>query len=759
MPEVLFGKLGYFSYICILQTNNMSELKKLITNKSGNITFETTLDPLSEVFERKGQGLYGWQYRNAYELELTTGIKKPIKFGQYGTNAKEGSTPQETIDSYCGTTSDSIVIRYARRLSSDEINTIGNAYHIEQSVGPKLGQKISLGKSTEVFDTNIDIIEKEVQNFMYPADGFLIQTKKDYPPRFRQEEVIKKFTNYFRNGGTNALLGAVMRFGKNFVWLNIGKNLLSKGDTMIMLTSRPEVFSSLKDDSEGHIYFNDFSYSELKNVGDTFIPKKDKINVLAISTQLLSNTKNKDKYKQLLSNLDCTLLGLDEATNGILTDISEDMIDYINSKYRVYIDGTPWKLEATGLFNEENTYIHSYIDRMKDFKDGIDKRAVQMQWRMVKVMDSIIKDSVWYNDDEMFTLTKLFSFNDKTNSFIHEGHVNIFLQCILGAIPKTTYSPYKMVELNHTFWLLPPSVKAIKRLKALINKIEPSIKVFAATDGDVYINDIKDFIKWNPNVKTITLSLGSLTRGTTLPEWDGVFMLCDTTTPELYFQTGFRVSTEMEGKSIGYVFDFDPNRTLKLLYYYGYKAAELKGITNPTEIIKEILDNFNVFHLPDGVQFQPMSIDDMLNKIRNADLAAKALRMMRDYINLNGIESIKDDKLKAFLSNYGKTKKVSFIEEFGYNPSIKKGKNVKISKQAIKKDIDNTEKSNWVSRIQSLCSRLPLMTELGYKTIEEIILNMDDNLFFDATNTDKVILEKLIEYKIINPSKINLRLA
>jgi hypothetical protein len=38
-----------------------------------------------------------------------------------------------------------------------------------------------------------------------------------------------------------------MRFGKNFVWLSIGKNVLSKGDTMIMLTSRPEVFASLED--------------------------------------------------------------------------------------------------------------------------------------------------------------------------------------------------------------------------------------------------------------------------------------------------------------------------------------------------------------------------------------------------------------------------------------------------------------------------------------------------------------------------------
>ena len=297
----------------------MSELNKLITNKSGNITFETTLDPLSEVFERKGQGMYGWQYRSTYDLELFTGKKQPLKFGQYGTNAKEGSTPQETIDSYCGTTADSIIIRYARRLSDDEINRIGNAYYIEQCVGPKLGQKVRLGKSTEVFDTTIDIIEREVQNFMYPSEGFLIETKKDYPPRFRQDEVIKKFTNYFKDGGNEALLGAVMRFGKNFVFLCIGKNLAVKGSTIIMFTNRPEVFSSLKDDVTGHIYFNDFSYSELKEIGESFTPNPNKINVLTISTQLLNNQKNKDKYKQFLSNLDCVLLGVDEASSGMLT--------------------------------------------------------------------------------------------------------------------------------------------------------------------------------------------------------------------------------------------------------------------------------------------------------------------------------------------------------------------------------------------------------------------------------------------------------
>ena len=738
----------------------MSELNKLITNKSGNITFETTLDPLSEVFERKGQGMYGWQYRSTYDLELFTGKKQPLKFGQYGTNAKKGSTPQETIDSYCGTTADSIIIRYARRLSDDEINRIGNAYYIEQCVGPKLGQKVRLGKSTEVFDTTIDIIEREVQNFMYPSEGFLIETKKDYPPRFRQDEVIKKFTNYFKDGGSEALLGAVMRFGKNFVFLCIGKNLAVKGSTIIMFTNRPEVFSSLKDDVTGHIYFNDFSYSELKEIGESFTPNPNKINVLTISTQLLNNQKNKDKYKQFLSNLDCVLLGVDEASSGMLTELSQDIIDnVITPQHKIYIDGTPWKVEATGRFNENNSYFYDHIDRMKDFKVGIDKRAVRMEWRMIKVLDKIMEDSIWYSDDEGFTLTKLFSFNEQTNSFVHGGHITTFIKCVLGLIPKTTYSPYKMVELNHTIWLLPKSVKAIKELKKIIESLSNEYKVFAATDGDIDMDDIKTFIKYNPNIKTITLTLGSLTRGTTLPEWDGAFMMCDTTCAELYFQSSFRVSTEYRTKTKGYVFDFDPKRTIEMLYYYGLSSANRKGITNPITILEELYDNFNIFGISDGVTFEQFDVDAMLNSIRDSNLAAHSLRAMRDYIDIELIENIDDAKLNEFLATYDKTKKPFFTEQFSLNSNIKKGKNKKIIKGGIVVNPENKQKSDWIARIQSLCSKLPLMNELGFSTIESIINNMDDSIFLEATSIEKEILKKLIEYKIINPTKINLRLV
>ena len=124
-----------------------TKLNTLVENKRDNVLFQTPLDTNLEVFYRLGQGLYAWAYRDQY----LSGNFKP-KFGQYGTYAKEGSTPQETIYGYVGTTTDAIVILWALRLSDEQIQKYGTAYQIEQKVGPHLGKKSKFGSSTEVFE-------------------------------------------------------------------------------------------------------------------------------------------------------------------------------------------------------------------------------------------------------------------------------------------------------------------------------------------------------------------------------------------------------------------------------------------------------------------------------------------------------------------------------------------------------------------------------------------------------------------------------
>ena len=70
---------------------------------------------------------------------------------------------------------------------------------------------------------------------------------------------------------------------------------------------------------------------------------------------------------------------------------------------------------------------------------------------------------------------------------------------------------------------------------------------------------------------TITLSCGKLTTGVTVPEWTAVFMLAGSfsTSAANYLQTIFRVQSpcNKDGKikRCCYVFDFAPDRTLKMV--------------------------------------------------------------------------------------------------------------------------------------------------------------------------------------------------
>lgn len=72
--------------------------------------------------------------------------------------------------------------------------------------------------------------------------------------------------------------------------------------------------------------------------------------------------------------------------------------------------------------------------------------------------------------------------------------------------------------------------------------------------------------------KTITLSVGQLTTGVTVPEWTAVLMLSNIASPALYMQAAFRAQnpclfqygTDCMRKKNAYVFDFDPARTLDI---------------------------------------------------------------------------------------------------------------------------------------------------------------------------------------------------
>lgn len=170
-----------------------------------------------------------------------------------------------------------------------------------------------------------------------------------------------------------------------------------------------------------------------------------------------------------------------------------------------------------------------------------------------------------------------------SGKFVYDESVDKFLNAMTEQEKFPFSTPELRDELKHTLWLL----NRVDSAKALAKKLHehPVFKnyeiVLAAGDGKLDENqeaDDKDIKKAYDKVtnaikkydKTITLSVGQLTTGVTIPEWTAVLMLSSLKSPALYMQAAFRAQNpclfsngrEQFRKKNAYIFDFDPARTL-----------------------------------------------------------------------------------------------------------------------------------------------------------------------------------------------------
>ena len=116
------------------------------------------------------------------------------------------------------------------------------------------------------------------------------------------------------------------------------------------------------------------------------------------------------------------------------------------------------------------------------------------------------------------------------------------------------------------------------------------------------LNRVREAVKAHD--KTITLSVGQLTTGVTVPEWTAVLMLSNMKSPSLYMQAAFRaqnpwdyeVDGQMRQKENAYVFDFAPERTLTIYDEFANnlssKTTNGGGTTDDRKANIRILLNF-----------------------------------------------------------------------------------------------------------------------------------------------------------------------
>ena len=453
-------------------------------------------------------------------------------------------------------------------------------------------------KANEWFMTSLDVVKRAIAAVKEGKESLLPGevTNGRSPIVFRpeQREAIEKTERQFRKGN-QMLWNAKMRFGKTLSALQVVKDMDFK--RTLILTHRPVVDSGWFEDF-GKIFYdrNNFAYGS-KNNGESHesLERRAKADglhyVYFVSMQDLRGSElvggNFDKNNEVFAT-PWDLIIVDEAHEGTQTELGKAvMAELVKDDTKVLrLSGTPFNLLDDFKENEIYTWDYVMEQRAKlewdktHFGDPNPYAALPAMniytYDLGRLLKEFVDEDVAFNFREFFRV-------DKECNFIHERDVSAFLNLLTKEDKESCY-PFASEEyrnvFRHTLWMV-PGVKEAKALSALLQR-HPVFQHFhivnVAGDGDEdeenrgALEMVNAAIGKDPDAtRTITLSCGRLTTGVNVPAWTAVFMLSGSynTAASSYMQTIFRVQTPatINGrvKEQCYVFDFAPDRTLKVL--------------------------------------------------------------------------------------------------------------------------------------------------------------------------------------------------
>ena len=278
--------------------------------------------------------------------------------------------------------------------------------------------------------------------------------------------------------------------------------------------------------------------------------------------------------------------------------------------------------------------------------------------------------------------------------FVNKDDVWSFINLIAKKDSENNY-PFSTDEyrniFRHSLWIV-PGVKEAKALKALLKDDKSPFHDFdvvnVAGDGDEDEKSEKALKKVKNAIEnagddgyTITLSCGKLTTGVTVKEWTAVFMLAGSfsTSASSYLQTIFRVQSpcNINGKIKDncYVFDFAPDRTLKMVaesVAISTKAG--KADESDRAIMGAFLNYCPVISIS-GTQMREYSTDKLLQQLKRA-YAERAVKNGFDDNNLYNDELLKLDNIE--LDEFKKLKGI-----IGSTKAQKKTNNIDVNNQGF----------------------------------------------------------------------------
>ena len=577
-------------------------------------------------------------------------------------------------------------------------------------------------KANEWFGVDLETAKKAISAVKEGRSSLLSSeiTESKSPIVFRPEQAdaIKRTIKQFKTGN-QMLWNAKMRFGKTLTALQVAKECEFKHT--LILTHRPVVRDGWFEDFGKIFYDTDYVFGSKTN-GEKIedLVNSDKKFVYFASMQDLRGSdavggkfdKNEDIF-----HTKWDFVVIDEAHEGTLTKLGQAVIETINemSNYPkiLRLSGTPFNL--LDKFKEAEIFTWDYVMEQREKKNWLQKyfgdanpyadlpELKIFTYNLDKLIGGYIDvEDGAFNFREFFrtwtgNVQKDFKpMPDGVNvgDFVHKTDVRRFLDLLCKSDKNSNY-PFSTEEyrayFRHSLWMV-PGVKEAKALSALL-KAHPAfgsgafniVNVAGSGDEEIDSKDALDAVRHafgsNPDeTYSITISCGRLTTGVTVPEWTAVFMLAGTfsTSASSYLQTIFRVQSpaNINGKvkERCFVFDFAPDRTLKMVAEAGRLSTKTGNTSNDRKIMGEFLNYCPVIAV-EGSNMRQYNVDSMLQQLKRA-YTDRVVRNGFDDKNLYNDNLLKLDDIE--LADFEALKKI-----VGASKQTEKVKNIDINRQGF----------------------------------------------------------------------------
>lgn len=479
---------------------------------------------------------------------------------------------------------------------------------------------------------------------------------------------------------------------------------------------------------------------------------------------------NYDKLAEISDDpkkgMEWDVLVIDEAHEGVDTYKTDIAFEHIKRKFTLHLSGTPFKALANNKFSDDAIYNWTYADEQKKKRDWDDSAEEENPYATLPQlnlytyqMSEIIRDELKQGieidgetEEYAFDLNEFFAVVN--GKFKHESSVDKFLDA-MTIQKKFPFSTEELRnELKHTFWLL----DRVDSAKALAKKLRehPVFQeyevVLAAGDGKLDDDDenMKSYDKVVATIaehdKTITLSVGQLTTGITIPEWTAVLMLSNMRSPALYMQAAFRaqnpclfkMGTSFKRKENAYVFDFDPARTLTIFEQFannlnpdtakgGGTAEERK------ENVKELLNFFPVIGEDEQGELVELDAEKVLTiprKIRSVEVVKRGFMsnfLFQNISNIFGAPKEVIDIITKFEPIEEPKSRTNLTEEVQKDLSLDENGDVTLSDEFVigrTQDIFGDKIYDVTSQVQetmSLMEQAPDKTQKAISKLKEAV--------------------------------------